>query len=112
MEVVREHAKRVDLDVEALRRDREDIEKDVVRRLARSEEELALGAASGDEVGGSGENLARGGHALRAWQGACLRGYAIRRGFPPVAVRAAVAWAETRNSRRSEEHTSELQSRR
>jgi hypothetical protein len=57
MEVVREHAEGVDLDVEAVRGDGEDVAEDVVRLLRGPEEEAALGAAAGDEVGGPRKDL-------------------------------------------------------
>jgi len=44
MEVVREHGEGVDMDLESLRRDREQVEKHVVRGLGRPEKESTLGA--------------------------------------------------------------------
>jgi hypothetical protein len=62
VEVVREDAEGVDADAEAFGGDAQKIPEDVVGPSGWLEEEAALGAAAGDEVGGSGQDLSRESH--------------------------------------------------
>ena len=59
VEVVREHAERVDQDAVSLGGDREDVTEDVVRRLRGTEEEAALRATARHEVDRAWEDLSR-----------------------------------------------------
>jgi len=63
--MVAEDAEGVDADAEAAGGEGEEVEEGLVDELPRAEEELPLGASARDKVGGSGEDLARGGHGRR-----------------------------------------------